>query len=771
MYRALLGSFVAVASIFWGLETTCAQESITVGSFKQDTHDYFLGASDGKSLKNANAIATLSGNRVFAGTDRGLFSFENGEWITTSPQITPKFLAVSNDSLYIADKSKVYTINKDGYLKTVFDSGDLTITALAVNNQTILIGLKNAGLIDSLNNKVEILENQTILDIAVNGNEITVATAKGLYIKKDNYWEPLYPSNATQGWAPKNVRAVGYNNRSQLWFACEQGVGVRGNNDVWTLFTGAEGLPYNQFRALTSGPNNEVWFATNKGAIRYTYNNWDYRQGRRWLLNDDVRDVAVASNGDAWLATAGGISRISKVTHTLAQKAKYYEKEIDKYHRRTPYGYVTNASMETPGDKASAKAFVTDNDGQYTGLYTAAVSLGYGATKDPKLKADATKAFEALAFLSEVPNGGTHPAPKGFIARAIMPTDGWNPNERDNAERDKKKRAENDHLWKVLEPRWPIDESGKWYWKTDSSSDELDGHFFAYGAYYDNVAETEAEKARVREVVSRIADHLIDHNYRLVDHDGKPTRWSDFSTEALNHHRAHWTERGLNSLSLLTYISVAHHVTGEQKYRDAYLDLVKHHSYALNGMVMPKLQFGPGSHVQFDDKMAFMNYYHLIRYETDPELLNMYYTSIYYYWNIVKQELNPFFNFVYAACCDGKIRYDQWGELDVTPTGDWLQQSIDTLKDYPLDLVDWKHTNAHRIDLIDLGDHTREPGRHIGHGHRNNGYVIPIDESQSLSWSEDRWRYDTGGAGKRLRDGAPYLLAYYMGLKHGYIKE
>ena len=40
--------------------------------------------------------------------------------------------------------------------------------------------------------------------------------------------------------------------------------------------------------------------------------------------------------------------------------------------------------------------------------------------------------------------------------------------------------------------------------------------------YYDLVAETEAEKARARDVVLAITDHLIDHDFQLVDHDGRP---------------------------------------------------------------------------------------------------------------------------------------------------------------------------------------------------------------------------------------------------------
>jgi len=84
----------------------------------------------------------------------------------------------------------------------------------------------------------------------------------------------------------------------------------------------------------------------------------------------------------------------------------------------------------------------TDNDGQYTGLYGAAECFAYAATGDPKAKERATKAFEALAFLSEVTQGGSHPAPPGFIARTILPTSGPNPNEYDSPERDRERQKE-----------------------------------------------------------------------------------------------------------------------------------------------------------------------------------------------------------------------------------------------------------------------------------------------------------------------------------------
>jgi hypothetical protein len=38
-------------------------------------------------------------------------------------------------------------------------------------------------------------------------------------------------------------------------------------------------------------------------------------------------------------------------------------------------------------------------------------------------------------------------------------------------------------------------------------------------------------------------------------------------------------------------------------------------------------------------------------------------------------------------------------------------------------------------------------------------------------WNHDPWQLNTGGDGRRLADGAAYLLPYYMGLYHGFIER
>lgn len=601
--------------------------------------------------------------------------------------------------------------------------------------------------------------------VARHGGEVAVAAEGGLYLGDGKDWTLAMPRQGDTRWAPVDVRAVAFDADGQLWFAAPMGVGCRVGEDEWRLFTGADGLPFNDFTCMAAGATG-VWFGTTNGAIQYHDGQWSFRQGRRWLLDNHVRDIAIDTAGDPWFATAGGVSRIRHVPMTLATKAAFYEDEIEKYHRRTIYGYVNPATLATPGDKDTAQPRFSDNDGFNTGLYLAAMSFAWAVTGDDQFRQHAQHAFRALAFLSGVTQGGEHGGPPGLIARNVVPTTEPDPGAVYDKDYDVN-RNKRDTLWKIMDRRIPVDATGEWYWKADASSDELDGHFFGSAIYFDNVRETEAEKDTVRTVVRRLIDHLIDHGYNLVDYDGTPTRWGHFSPDDLNRNPAWQAERGLNSYSMLTYLAIAHHILGDQKYREAYLNLAFDHGYGMNGMTQPREQPGPNSpgH-QPDDNMAFMNYYHLIRYETDPTLLSMYQYAIRSHWTYEQPEANAFTNFVYAACAQGKTRTDQWGTIDLSPPFACYEDAVDTLRRYPLDLIEWPMSNAHRTDLIPMDTPEADPPKV---GRRVDGHVFPIDERQETYWDWDPWKLTSGGDGTTLRPGFHYLLAYYMGRYHGFV--
>jgi len=594
------------------------------------------------------------------------------------------------------------------------------------------------------------------------------ARASGLFIKsKSGAWTRMFPHDGARSWAPVDVRGVAFDAADRLWFASPQGVGCF-DGKAWKLYTGAEGLPFDDFTTVAAGERGVVWFGTRKGAIRFDGSTWEYRQGPRWLPHDEVRAIAVGRAGDAWIATPAGLSHIERTPMTLARKAQFFESEIDKRHRRTPYGYVHPVVLKRPGDLSEFTQTDSDNDGLWTSMYGAGECYAYAINGSDEARRRAVAAFEALRFLGEVAQGGEHPAPKGFVARSILPASGPDPNLRDSPERDRE-HQKRDARWKVIVPRWPKSADGKWYWKSDTSSDELDGHYFFYALFYDLVARDEALRGRVREHVAAITDHLLAHNYQMVDHDGKPTRWSIFNPEELNGNRDWWQERGMNSLSILAYLKVAEHITGDARYAAAARDLIARHAYDMN-VLNNKTHLGAGSGNQSDDEMIFMNFYSLLKYETDAGLRQKYLLSFRNHWQNERPEMNPVFHFLYAATAKGRKYEDAYGPIDLTPQGDWLADSIDTLRRLPLDRVDWPAANSHRIDIVRLRDGVRDEDSKAA-GYRMNGKVLPADERYVGHWNHDPWRLDQGGSGRTLGDGGVFLLPYYMGVYYKFVAE
>ena len=769
-----------------------ASETIIIPSFLQEQRTFVL---EGQKVYS---VAIASNGNIFAGTDSGLFFKPNDsqEWkqipgidsptyfvstfvnkvVAISGRLSKNIL-VNGKTNFIVDNKVIQTVKIPNNLKIDVSQCDFIVTGFQgiIGNSDDLFKFHlgtNRMLGEKYIKPTSInLGHGNISQLFAKSNQsIYVASEMGLFQKKGKSWQKIDPSSGNRSWALADCRSVAVDSKNRLWFASPQGVGVLDGKE-WALYEGKDGLPYNDFTKMATGINGDVWFGTKKGAIHFDGDIWEYRQGKRWLPDDHVNDIAVAKDGSVWIATSKGLSHIYKEKMTLAEKAKWYEDEIDRYHRRTPYEFVLEVSLPAPADKSSVRQRDSDNDGLWTGMYGAGECFAYAATKDPKAKARAKKAFEALQFLGEVTQGAPISPPPGFVARTILPTSGQNPND-GRVKRDKKKHDHDDNLWKVYEPRWPISKDGKWYYKTDTSSDELDGHYFLYALYYDLVAETADEKAQVREHVKKLTDHLIDHDFQLVDHDGKPTRWARFNPYELNHDKNWFVERGLNSLSMLSYLAVTYHMTGDQRYRDLSNMLIEDHSYAQN-LIDMKFNRGVGTGNQSDDEMAFMAYYNLINYETDPELKSIYAFSMYMNWMLEASELNPFFNFAFRAVTADQDFTDAWGTYSLDPHKEWLDESVETLVRFPLDRFNWSHTNSHRTDLAKLHTWNRTFDREDNSrkGYRVNGKVFPIDEMHMNHWNHDPWDLNTGGNGAELSTGTVFLLPYYMGLYHGFIQE
>ena len=605
-------------------------------------------------------------------------------------------------------------------------------------------------------------------------NEIVVGTENGLYMyspdKKE--WHEILPQDDKYKWAPINVSALVVDSEDQLWFGAEQGVG-RFNGEEWKLFSGNEGLPYNNFTCAAAGSEGIVWFGTEIGAIRFENNKFHYRASLRWLPNDFVNDIAIQKDGTAWIATNKGVGKITPQQITFEEKAKYFTQQTESRHHRI--GFIAPNQLKTPYDISSSTPGISDNDGMYTSMYGAAQAFRYAVTGENEAKELAVRSFNACKWLVDI----THEP--GFPARVIIPVD-W-PEPLADPEFSHKMNLnvqKHDPFWKDINPRFVKSADGKYLWKCDTSSDELAGHYFFYGIYYDLVAKTEAEKKPVREVVAAITDHLIRNGFYLKDHDGKATRWGNFSPEFCNSIWG-WDQRGLNSMMMLSFLNVAKHVTGDAKYDEAAAMLRNEHNYHINAM-HGKEFFPPGNVVPWDNNLCLMSMYGLMNYEENPELLIMYRASLENSWLHISKQENAFWNTIYAALAtnfsqsvddgffaSGKVFQEAGGftkqatsQLKEFPT---LGEGIfETLKSIPLDLVGYKMDNTHRLDVI--FDPT--PGQKSTMGWGINGYALPVDERGHVRQDRDGFEllFQEVGGGNAEQEGTFFLLPYYMAQYH-----
>ncbi len=475
-------------------------------------------------------------------------------------------------------------------------------------------------------------------------------------------------------------------------------------------------LPISKLTCVAAAPDGTLWFGGPKGAVHWTPHRAEYYAGPRWLPHDSVIAIACEPDG-TWIATERGISHIRFETMDMMKKAQIFEQDIDARHRR--FGFVAAAEIAGPEPNAESKHQISDNDGLWTAMYLAAEAFRFAVTREDEAKTRARESMQALLQLESITGI------PGFPARAVThesePEFGNHP-----------------------DGEWHLAANPEWEWKGDTSSDELDGHYFAWAVYYDLVADPR-ERNTIRKTVARVTEHIIQNGFYLVDLDGKPTRWGVWAPEKLNHDPQWRAERGLNSLEILAYLNVAWHITGKQRFRNTALTLIHQHHYALN-TIEQKILPGdyPGAENNHsDDELAFLAYYALLAYEPDPELRRIYLASLRRSWEIERPEACPLWNFIYGALsgepCDAEA-------------------ALIALETIPLDLRCWRTQNSHRQDV----QINPEPDRA---GRPQALSPLPWTERPMHKWNGNPYRLD-GGNDREEQAGTFWLLPWWMGRYH-----
>ncbi|MBI3851692.1 MAG: hypothetical protein HY298_15665 [Verrucomicrobia bacterium] len=650
--------------------------------------------------KGVRRLRSLDG-ALWAATEDGVYRFAENNWKHVATQPFTDF-CVHLGQVYGATRDDLFRFENHGFVNIKPAGGYLS------SDSTVVMEDFSQVLADPVQiGPVERVASYSGTLYLLGSGGVSLLDGK-IFVPDPIDWGAL-PSPVT-----RDMLAQG----SRLYVATDRGLAVVRGMAMTTL-RGPDGLPYEDTTCLAAGFDGDLWIGTTRGAIRKVGDEFHYFGAHNWLPGDNVRDIAVDERL-VCIATDGGLGIIRYEPYTLLKKAAYFERELNEWGFKR-LGFIHLLYWAGDGDGWLRE--ISDNDGGHTAHYLAAMTFKYAATGDEKARQEAVEAFKAMVWLDDIT-----PKP-GFIARAIWSVKG------DKGQRSTRGSG-------GLPAKWYPTSDGLWFWKGDTSSDEVNGHMYAVSLFHDLAAKG-PEKERAARHIANISSHIIDNGWVLRDMDGKPTRWGRWDPEYLQRPYG-FESRGLNGMEAQTYMHTAYALTGDAKFQQGLEQLLKwrYHTYT----VRQKLTFPPEQVVPWDDELAFRCYHPLLRYAKDPELRSIYLRSIERSWEVQRMQQLPFFNFIYGALtgndCDAP-------------------QAVQHLREWSLDLVNHSYHNSHRSDLAPQRGYVP-----YGGGTR----AISPRESGAKWGSRPAIQLDGGGGDRSVTPPIGWLEDYWMGRYYGFIE-
>jgi hypothetical protein len=230
----------------------------------------------------------------------------------------------------------------------------------------------------------------------------------------------------------------------------------------------------------------------------------------------------------------------------------------------------------------------------------------------------------------------------------------------------------------------------------------------------------------------------------MLDVDGTHTRWAVWSPGQLNREPDWAPDRNQNSMEILSFLKLAFYMTGNNKYQQHYLRLIREEHYLDN--MAGIIEQNPAWFIYFDVVLQAYVYPILLHCEKDPELLKFYRHHIDTWMDKRRKDKNPLINFLYSYARTKKEE---------------IAASIEFLQDTPLDLINWSidHTKREDIKLV------RQPV--LDEVQVNE--LPPASIRLVVRWDKNPWTA-AGGYPDIEREPVFWLLPYWMGRYLGMIK-
>lgn len=475
------------------------------------------------------------------------------------------------------------------------------------------------------------------------------------------------------------------------------------------------------------------WFGTSNGAFSLRPDGkYDYYNGQRWIPSNQVVQISEGPDNSVLILTDKGIGQICFRKMTLYDKSVMLDKQVRQRHIRV--GFNSALSGMSNGDISTGFLSDSDNDGLWTTMYLGGEIFRYAVTKSKDALQNCRESLDAMERLYDI-----NPVP-GFPARSF-------------------ERA--GHISELSDhERWQHSPQKDWDWKSTTSSDEVIGHIFAFGAMAELMADQPDLKKRAVTLIDTLMNHVISNDMYLIDYDGKPTQWGRWHPEYVNSFPINVGDRKLNSSNITAMLQTAYHFTKKEKYKKKIFELFEKHGYFENLMrPMKIIGSAPAGSDELasllsdgwnhsDDEMYYMGYWGLYRYALNDTLKKAYKKSIIDHWEAERPEREGLWNISTA--------------ITGTPNFD-LNESIWYLKEHPLDFINWNIENSHRKDIDKLEVNFRK---------QSIKEVLPPDERPIQRHNGNMFNLDRG----RQPDGTSeesagdiWLLPYWMGRYLGVI--
>lgn len=683
-------------------------DTYKVGAYPQRVCEKFYIDNEIKSItvNNNGEIFAVAGAELICLCDGSSKAISSDEGFS-------KVFCDGKDRVFAVSEKRLYEVTKT----SVKEFAELPENIKAVTFDDILYVLTEKAVYTEENGKLIFFRH---LDaeahcITVKDGKVCTANKKSVVRMegKRKTWRMIFPEHSDMPFI--DINAIAFDKVGYLWVGSEQGLYIYDYKSGWYSKKQLPCLPEEAVYSITLCDNGAILAGTDAGAVLIKNGRAKYLPATRYAASTHVTATAF-KNGVYYTGSKGGIVKISEKMMTLEEKAEHFFNETEKYFPRKQ-GFVTWLRGVKSDDFSGLESAITDNDGLWTQLYIAALSLWYGKTGNKKVLEAARRSIKAMLFLTKAPEI------KGFTARAVRFPD----------EKDWGKGLET----RDIGQEWHRSSDGTYEWLGETSSDEMSGHFLGFSLYYDLCANEE-EKAEIREAVCNITDHIIENNGYLVDCDGKPTTWACWNPDALNHDSMWVWEKGINSLEFLAFLKVTYHMSGDEKYNEIYNKFITEHHFLLNAAYYKK---DDGHSCHIDDNLAMCNLISLLRLEEDETIRNYILMGLASHYDYEKIEGNPYHSFVYSAFtnlpCD-------------------IDNAVQELKDCPMSLISLPMYNSNRrgLEMDDEPVYWGEPPR--------LKKPFAWDEKPFSKNDGNPFRID-GCDGTRAESGMTFLLDYWIG--------